>query len=294
MEQQSVVPSFFLFGEPVRTVEGRFVHLEDLDDRSRPNDWNIRPHAHADLNHVFHIVTGGGVMRDEAAETMFTAPCLLLVPAGVVHGFAWQAETTGSVLTLANSYLRELVDREPDFAGLFELAQSIDLGASTVVARAIARLSRELNWSAPGGRAAVEAHLLAVLVEALRLSVRARSRGGAAPGASAALVARFRELVEAHYREALPIETYGVRLGVTVAQLRGACRKVATTSPLQLIQDRLMLEAKRALLYSNMTITEIAFHLGFQDPAYFTRFFSKSAGCSPRHYRSATPQAPIA
>ncbi len=47
------------------------------------------------------------------------------------------------------------------------------------------------------------------------------------------------------------------------------------------------LEAKRALLYSNMTIAEVAYHLGFEDPAYFSRFFAKVVGRSPRAFRVA-------
>jgi AraC family transcriptional activator of pobA len=47
-----------------------------------------------------------------------------------------------------------------------------------------------------------------------------------------------------------------------------------------------MLEAKRALCYTNQTVAEIAYTLGFVDPAYFTRSFTKHAGVSPRRYRS--------
>jgi AraC family transcriptional activator of pobA len=50
-------------------------------------------------------------MHAEDQVAVFAAPCLLLVPAGVVHGFAWEVETTGSVLTLADSYLRDLMPR---------------------------------------------------------------------------------------------------------------------------------------------------------------------------------------
>lgn len=286
MMQKTEIPSFFLFGEPLRTVEGKFLHLEALDDRSRPNDWNIRAHAHADLNHVFHITSGGGVMHAEDQVAVFAAPCLLLVPSGVVHGFAWEAETTGSVLTLADSYLRDLAAREPDFSGLFKMPCRLPLAASSGVEAALKNLSRELVWAAPGSGAAVEAHLLAVMVEALRLSIQAKAAGPAMHGAQAGLVARFRELVEAHYRESLTIDGYAGRLGVTVGQLRAACRKVAAVSPLRLMQDRAILEAKRALLYSNMTVAEVGYHLGFEDPAYFSRFFAKAEGVSPRRYRA--------
>jgi AraC family transcriptional activator of pobA len=280
------IPSFFLFGEPLRTVEGKFIHLESLDDRTRPNDWNIRAHAHADLNHVFHISSGGGVMHADDQAIAFAAPCLLMAPSGVVHGFAYEAETTGSVLTIADSYLRDLADREPDFTGLFVAARHLPLGPASSIAASLAGLSRELVWTAPGGGAAIEAHLLAILVEVLRLQLQIQAVSPAVQGAHAALVARFRELVEAHYREGLSTETYARRLGVTVPRLRGACLRGAGSSPLRLVQDRRMLEAKRALLYSNMTVAEVGYHLGFEDPAYFSRFFAKAEGLPPRRFRA--------
>jgi AraC family transcriptional activator of pobA len=146
LAQRTVIPSFFLFGEPLKTVEGKFLHLEDLDDRSRPNDWNIRAHAHADLNQTIP----------------FAGPCLLLVPAGAVHGFVYEADSSGAVLTIADSYLRDLTEREQSFAGLFRAPCQLPLSEDSRIAGALASLSRELVWTAPGHAAAVEAHLLTV------------------------------------------------------------------------------------------------------------------------------------
>jgi len=281
----SAVPSFFLFGEPLRTVEGKFIHLEELDDRTRPNNWNIRAHAHADLNHIFHIVQGGGVMHVDDETIAFAAPCLLLVPSGRVHGFVYEVETAGSVLTIADSYLRDLIAREPAFESLFRVARQTPLDERSRIAACLAELSRELVWTAPGGGAATEAHLLTVLVEALRRQVQGEAASPTAQGGHVSLVARFRELVEAHYREGLPMESYAGKLGVALPRLRAACMRAAGASPLRLVQDRLMLEAKRALLYSNMTIAEVGYHLGFEDPAYFSRFFARAEGLSPKRYR---------
>ncbi|MET0366097.1 MAG: helix-turn-helix domain-containing protein, partial [Sphingobium sp.] len=46
-----------------------------------------------------------------------------------------------------------------------------------------------------------------------------------------------------------------------------------------------LLEARRSLLYSNLSVAEIAFSVGFADPAYFSRFFQRNMGVSPRQYR---------
>ncbi len=285
MASQSRIPSFFLFGEPPRVAEGKFLHLEALDDRSRPNDWNIRPHAHADLNHVFHIAHGGGRMSADGRAIAFVAPCLLIAPARVVHGFVFEAETKGSVLTIADSYLRDLVAREAGFEAVFRQAVALALGPDHGTAESLERLARELSWAAPGHGAAVEAQLLTILVDVLRLRARVDAPGSARPSAHAALVARFRELVEAGYRTNRTLEAYASGLGVSVWTLGAACRSIASASPLSLVQDRKMLEARRALLYSNMTVAEVAYHLGFDDPAYFTRVFTKHAGVSPRGFR---------
>ncbi len=57
------VPSFYLYGEPQRSVAEGFVHVESLDDRSRPSEWTIRPHVHRDLHHIILIARGGGAMQ---------------------------------------------------------------------------------------------------------------------------------------------------------------------------------------------------------------------------------------
>ena len=92
-------------------------------------------------------------------------------------------------------------------------------------------------------------------------------------------------MIEERYRLGLSIESYADALRVSMARLRNACLKISQVAPNQMVQDRIMLEAKRLLLYSNMTVAEAGFYLGFQDPAYFSRFFSKACGESPRAFR---------
>jgi AraC family transcriptional activator of pobA len=74
-------------------------------------------------------------------------------------------------------------------------------------------------------------------------------------------------------------------LNVTSAKLRAACLEVTNKTPTRVLEERLLLEAKRNLTYTNMTVAQIAYYLGFADPAYFSRFFSKLAGESPAAFR---------
>ena len=105
-------------------------------------------------------------------------------------------------------------------------------------------------------------------------------------------VMRFRELVEKHYRDHPPLDFYARKLGVTTARLNACCRVTTGKSSLALINDRLLTEAKRNLLYSDMTVSEIGAALGYGDPAYFNRFFSRGVGLSPGRFRDSQPARP--
>jgi AraC family transcriptional activator of pobA len=285
--EDRAVPIFFLYGEPRRQVSPRFLHLEFLEQRSRPTNWRIRPHAHAELHHLFLVAEGAGRMDADGVAIDFTAPCLLTIPARSVHGFAWQRETRGRVLTLADSYLRDLLAREPAFCALFATPACLPGADPKQLDGVLDGLQRELAWSAPGHDAAVEANLLLVMVEALRLQQHAVRRSQPKPGRAADLVARFRERVELAYRSGAGVEDHAAALGVTPAMLRRACSRVAGVSPLQIIQERCFLEAQRVLLYTNMSVAQAASHLGFTDAAYFSRYFVRHAGVSPGRFRSA-------
>jgi len=287
-QTQTVVPSFFLYGEAPRSVGEQFLHVEALDDRSRPSLWNIRPHAHANLNHVFFVASGGGEMRTDDGGVGFEGPCLLLVPVNQVHGFRYRPETTGSVVTVADAYLREIIRREPAFDALFKTADQIALPAvsAALIERGLERLAAEVVWSAPVRQAAIEASLVLLLVEALRCSQTIANQASRQIGPQAELVARFRALLEAHYRTAPSIGFYLEALHVSETRLRQACVRICGRPPLKLIHERALVEAKRLLLYSNMTVAEAGRSLGFDDPSYFSRFFSKNEKESPRAFRA--------
>lgn len=292
VSRRASIPRFFLFGEPPRDAGERFLHVETIAERSRLYQWKIRPHAHRDLHQLLVILDAGGEMRAEMQAHRFRAPALLVVPAGVVHGFAFEPNTEGFVVTLAETLLRDLARWEPAFEGLFASAACASLPAGALdreeIRATLGQLARELVWSAPASGAAATARLIAVLVIAVRALHESVAAAHEAHGPRAALVARFREALERHLRSGWSVAQYARALGVTPARLRAATLEVTGKPPARLLEDRLLLEAKRSLTFTNMTVAEAAYDLGFRDPAYFSRFFSKRAGVSPARFRRRT------
>ena len=111
-------------------------------------------------------------------------------------------------------------------------------------------------------------------------------------GAGAPTAQRFRQLVELHYRDHLGVDDFADMLGVTRAHLHEACMKALARAPQQLVHERLHVEARMRLRETAQTIEQIAYSLGFRDPAYFSRFFSRRSGISPGAYRKAARVAP--
>lgn len=282
----NAIPTFYLYGEPQRAVDHGFVHAETLDHRNRPNEWLIHPHSHADLAQIFVIEHGDGHMVAEDRSFACAAPALVLVPAKAVHGFSWNPNVGGSVLTLSVDFLADLYRADPILRQVFRAPCTLGLTTAdmALVTRATDVLIRELSWTAPGHRAAIQAQLLSILVIALR-QVQQRDHAAAPPTAADRLVARLRERIEARFRLRETAADYAAALGVSLTTLRSATARAAGMSPMALLDERTLLEAKRALLYSSQGVAEVAYALGFADPAYFSRFFSRLTGMSPRAFR---------
>ncbi|MFD0965197.1 AraC family transcriptional regulator [Pseudofulvibacter geojedonensis] len=95
----------------------------------------------------------------------------------------------------------------------------------------------------------------------------------------------FSLLVEQNFKQLHSITDYANRLGVSPKSLSKHFQKLGTTTPSAFLKNRIILEAKRELFYTNKTVKEIAFYLGFNDPAYFTRFFTKATKKSPLQFK---------
>jgi AraC family transcriptional regulator, transcriptional activator of pobA len=288
------IPSFFLYGEAPREADEPTLHVEPIGFRSARHHWQINPHVHRTLHQLIFVLRGRGVSLAESAAVEYSPPALIIVPAGTVHGFRFDPGTHGYVLSMTDDLPRAIAQRDQSVAALFERSATIELDAddleATDLARSLKMLTREFARALPGRSLALTGLLDVILVNVLRLVQPSLGSGEVVVSRDRWLVTRFRDLIETGFREGRPLVDYAAALKVSESRLRHACMIVAAQSPMQLVHSRVVLEAKRQLRYTSGSVSEIAYALGFDDPAYFTRFFTRRTGISPRAFRALAPR----
>lgn len=100
-------------------------------------------------------------------------------------------------------------------------------------------------------------------------------------------VYRFNQLVDKYYGQILHVKEYAELLGESPIQLNRAIKSVTGKSASEVIIERLILEAKRLLLFSDLNNKEVAYKLNYEDPSYFARIFRKKTGFTPSGFRKS-------
>ncbi len=287
----SSVPQYALYGEAVADTGERRVSIFRLSDKLKARGWRIQPHTHPHYSQLLIVRSGGGAVTMEGRTRAFRAPAILVVPSLLVHGFAYEEQTDGWVVTVANSYLQEITARAPQFAEIFAGGHCIEFPQADEtyadVQRSIAKLEAEQRRSTLCRDIATEGLLIDVLVNVLR-KVQDGEPGPVLENRSAhEKYRRFIAMVEDNYGKNWSLDRFADALGTTVNRLRAICRDVSGESPVRILNNRIILEAKRSLTYTSMNVSEIAYRLGFEDPSYFSRFFRSRCGETPSQFKAS-------
>ncbi len=102
-------------------------------------------------------------------------------------------------------------------------------------------------------------------------------------------VARFKQLVGAQYKELKQVKAYAALLNITPLYLNEVTKAVTGFPASYWISQALLLEAKRLLYYTALDVRQIAYELGYEDHAYFSRFFRKQTGMTALAFRKTKP-----
>ena len=269
------------------------MHCESIAERSRRHRWEIQAHRHATLFQILYIRRGSGVATIDTSVSPLRGPCVLSVPALVPHGFRFKPGIDGSVFTVLQGHVEQVLAAAPALPARVLQPRVIGLhgDAAAAVGRAAERLKDEFAGTQPWRALAIDAALCALLVALDRAAPRSEPQRAERGSRAALHLARYRALVDASFRSQPSLAALAPQLGITSTQLNRVCRQLTGRSALALLHARVMLEAQRDLAYTTLSVKQIALGLGFGDAGYFTRFFQRLSGRTPTQWRGETTAA---
>ncbi len=294
MVNSRVIPNYDLYGEEATPGWSSSFNFEWIPQRSKIYNWSIQPHRHDSFLQILYLKKGFVEVQIDDIKTRVEAPCLLVIPSGHVHGFNFSKTVDGPVVTatqksvesVAASVMPELLEtiRTPRILSLQSEMRYIGQLMPLFLA-----VEQEAHTHAVGQMAAGMSLLLAILVQVNRitkLSGLSDSQTHHTISRKARQIEKFRSLVDRDFKKQHSLKIYANEIGVTVGHLSRLCRDVLGRSSLEVINARIIQEAERELVYTTVSIQQLSFELGFEDDAYFTRFFKKHTGVSPKVFRS--------
>lgn len=288
------IPNYALYGETAQPVWHESLHVEQISQRSGAHNWEIAAHRHDGLLQLLYLQSGSGEVLFDSERVQVCAPSVVYVPAQVVHGFHWAGQVEGQVITAAQPPLESIAQvLAPNLLAAIRKPQVIALPRwptedDPLLPLCLA-LREEYHNRAREHVASSMALLLALLIQALRHGQEAPDPAHRPASRRSQQLTGFRELVDRHYREHRPLGFYAGELGMTLATLGRLCQEHLGMTPMNVINARLVLEAKRVLGHSDASVKQIAHELGFADVGYFSRFFRKQCGVSPSAFRVEKP-----
>lgn len=278
------------------------IHYEALGNLADFFGRTMKMHRHDRYYQVHYVKTGTAYICLGEHQYQLEAPLFFITPPVIPHAFVTDEESDGHVLTIRQQFIWSLLDELPELksqlktmsicVSIKDLPKVLQQEAQHLT-YLLEQLREETHTTNNGFLVAQQSLVRLIFISLLRLAGNIEIPNYEPVDHKAFYIFRqFNELVEFSYKDHFSLKYYAQQLIITEAKLNDACRQIANISPKQIIIDRLMQEAKYLLLFSSNSVRDIGYQLGFDDPAYFTRFFTRESKMTPKMYRQTIADKP--
>jgi len=285
------IPSYELYGNFLADSSANPVHHETIRERSSKHDWTIRVHRHRRLAQLFLLRSPGVSFRLGEVDHVTAEPAILIVAPGLPHGFRFAEDVLGDVVSIRLDKMPQplrsrLVSFASETDAMFFASETRHFDLVGTLIEQLGLAYRSVSHT----RAEIMESLLSLitllLAEDMQERTSASSVFGKKPRKSTDLKAEaFCALLEDNFQEPWSVADYARQVGISAPHLTRICANVLGAPPNNLVRQRRILEAKRLLEYTALSVAEIAHRCGFRDAAFFSRAFKENVGKPPQQYR---------
>jgi AraC family transcriptional regulator, transcriptional activator of pobA len=243
-----------------------------------------KPHKHDAYFEIVYLSQGAGFHWVDTQKFQINPPVVYFL-FGQLHYWEMTAIPQGYVLLFKEEFFDLLM--QGDLLNLIrdlEGAVEINLSETDTLNFIFAEMVKEYKAPLENSGELLHGYLQVALVKLLRNKQHHETRTGSGGDS---VYRRFRQLIQnTHPISNLKVNEVASELNVTPQYLNAILKKASGKSASELITEQVLLEAKRYLLHTDKTVSEIAFDLSFTDPSHFVKYFKKSTGETPQSFRT--------
>ncbi len=286
MHNSHNIPTIKRYGEQDIPDTPDLLHCEALILRSKQHQFKIKPHRHHGLTQLFYLKEGSGEANIDGESLQVKAPMLIVISEMSVHDFLWSQDVCGIVLSIASPLINELQTNMGKETLVLKNTTLIHFETEQPALDQLLNLLLQEYQASPQESRSIALKSITQLLCIWLERYESKSLNPKLKQSRAAKHFKaFVEKVDLDFHQQRSVESYANEMGITAPYLNQLCQSVVGKNALQIIHDRVLLEAKRNLIYTVQSINEIAYQLGFNDPAYFTRFVKRLTGSTPKMIR---------
>lgn len=288
MSTSSQIPQYSIESLQAAQPESKEFNFFRFEYFARDIEHLKKPHRHNFYSFIYVSSGTGNHMIDFKAYDLKPGRLFLISP-GQVHRWGILKNVSGYVLLFNDSFMalskgRKLMSAWPLFRS--HQPNFLDLSAAERKSwiEEFLFIEDEVRQRDDFTRDALFYSVSSLLVRASRLVAMAglkKNKTGIAD-----LLFQFQELIEKKFQTLKTPREYAAIMNITPNYLNAVCKKKSGKSAGDLIRQRVLLEAKRLLAHTELSVAEIAFQLGFKDNSYFGRYFKKHTTKTPESFRS--------
>jgi len=265
----------------IRTTEWLQQHMPQVS----------KPHRH-DYYELVWIITGSGTIQADMEQYEIAENTVYRIKPGQVHSFSMNEGTKGYILSFSNEFLY-LSDEKTDAVNVPTVIDGMDEDMVIEMGIIARQMTREFD-----NYLVLRSEILKGLLKIFLMYLTRHTKPvteQVAQSRNKELTAKFFSLLEKNFMTSRMVTDYAGELAVTPNYLNEIVKKVSGFAASYHIQQRIVLEAKRHATYSDASMKEIAYHLGFDDVAHFSKFFKNVSGSNFTDFKkSITSQVAFA
>lgn len=278
-----------LFGDAQAPFLQDFIHHEVLEVRSSLYNWKITEHLHTDLYQIFIVISGGGLLISGNKKIVLNTPCVLLIPNNTVHGFVFQANVEGDVFTFSAGFLERSIKAKPNILSEWNQIRYYDCNGKNALWQYLMNLKdsiiQELNTENMEKHAFLQCYFQLLVLHLYRIGLETTPQLIQTNNRTVDYFHAFQNSIKQSLPQVKSIRAYAQQMNITPIHLNRICRSVAQKSALEVVHSYRLEEAKKYLLETAYSISEISYFLDFNDPAHFSKQFKKWVGLSPSNFK---------